>query len=422
MKIAIFTDLYLEVAGGIPSSVKAQKAELERLGHKVTVFCPGFSCDEKRVVLVPTAKHLKPGGAPLARWPGETLKWLRKEWAEFDFDVVHVHYEAGASIAGILYAREKGVPVVQTMHGREDMAIAVNVPHPFKTLVGWLFNFIHGRYLKHEVKVRVDDYLAPTVARAKMWTLMVGQANAADVVLTPSKHFRDKLKHYGVSREILVVSNGVPDKAVEGEWPVRRFGAGEGGRGDFSEELDGSGGLEAGEKLKMIWASRVSREKRIIPFLVALAMLPRKDWEMEVFGGGNELAKAKRLSRKLGISERVFFRGGVTHEKLLSRMREAQLSIMASYGFDTQGLTLLEAEAVGMPVFYCDPDMKEVVPRSGAIAAKGPEPEEMARALATAFRPGKIEEMSKVMLARRKEVLQSEQVKKLLKIYSGLVK
>ena len=87
MKIAIFTDLYLEVAGGIPSSIKAQKAELEKLGHKVTVFCPGFCCGESGVALVPTSKWLKVNGAPMARWPGVVLKWLRREWAEFDFDV-----------------------------------------------------------------------------------------------------------------------------------------------------------------------------------------------------------------------------------------------------------------------------------------------------------------------------------------------
>ena len=33
MRIAVFTDLYLEIAGGIPSSISAQKKELEKLGR-----------------------------------------------------------------------------------------------------------------------------------------------------------------------------------------------------------------------------------------------------------------------------------------------------------------------------------------------------------------------------------------------------
>lgn len=398
MNIAIFTDLYLEVAGGIPSSVRAQKEELERLGHTVTVFCPGWKCEEKGVVLVPTSKWLKINGAPMARWPGVLLKWLRREWAKFDYDVVHVHYEAGASIAGVLYAREKGIPVVQTMHGREDMAIAVNVPHPFKTMVATLLCFLHGRYIKHPIKVRTDNYLAPTVARAKMWTLMVGQAEAADRVVMPSKHFIEKFKHYGVTREMVQVSNGVPDETVAEKWPVRK--------------------VAPGEKMKMIWTSRLSKEKRIVPFIRALSLIRGGNWEIEIYGGGNELKKVQKIVAREGLGGQVHLRGAVSHEELIETLRTAHLAVLASYGFDNQAMTLLEAEAVGLPVFFCDPDMREVVAKGGAVVGTGPSPEEMAEALSKVIaEPERIEKMSRVMLAHRGEVAQSVQVKKLLELY-----
>ena len=39
MKIAIFSDIYEPSSdGGIVSAIKAQKAELEKLGHEVTIF------------------------------------------------------------------------------------------------------------------------------------------------------------------------------------------------------------------------------------------------------------------------------------------------------------------------------------------------------------------------------------------------
>lgn len=400
MRIAIFTDLYLEVAGGIPSSVRAQKAELEKLGHKVVVFCPGWNCQEKGVELVPTSKWLKINGAPMARWPGVVERWLAAKYPGFakQFDVVHVHYEAGASIAGVRYARKCGVPVVQTMHGREDMAIAINVPHPFKTLAATILCFLHGRYLKHTTKVKTDDYLAPTVARAKMWTLMVAQANAADVVLTPSSHFKKKLKKYGVKKQIEVVSNGVPDKIVAKKWSARV--------------------LKPDERLKMVWSSRVSKEKRIVPFLLALSLLPRDAWEIEVFGTGNELSKVKRMIERGELGSQVFLRGEVSHDELMKQMQGAHLAVMASYGFDTQGLTLLEAEAMGMPVFFCDPDMREIVPREGSIYSRGASPEKMAEGLTKVIaEPEKIEEMSRVMLERRGEVAQSVQIQKLLEVY-----
>ena len=67
----IFTDIYAPWAdGGIASSVKAQKDDLERLGHEVTVFCPGFDAHEKSVVTVPSHKWLRVNGAVIAKRPG----------------------------------------------------------------------------------------------------------------------------------------------------------------------------------------------------------------------------------------------------------------------------------------------------------------------------------------------------------------
>ena len=42
MKIAIFTDCYLDLIGGIASSIEAQKTALENRGHTVYVFSTGF--------------------------------------------------------------------------------------------------------------------------------------------------------------------------------------------------------------------------------------------------------------------------------------------------------------------------------------------------------------------------------------------
>ena len=137
MKIAIFTDIYAPWAdGGIASSVKAQKDDLERLGHEVTVFCPGFDAHEKSVVTVPSHKWLRVNGAVIAKRPGVVEDFVLKQKENFaEYDLVHVHYEASCSIAGVRLARRFGLPLVQTMHGREDMAIQINVAHPWKYIV-----------------------------------------------------------------------------------------------------------------------------------------------------------------------------------------------------------------------------------------------------------------------------------------------
>lgn len=401
MKIAIFTDIFLDTFGGIPSSIAAQKAGLEKLGHQVVVFCPGFhQPKDANIVVVPTRKWLKPDGAPLARSPRVVEKWLLanvEDWRSFD--IFHVHYEASVSIVGVKLAKKFKIPLVQTMHGREDKALECNVPWGLQTLMGALINGLHGRYLPHRLKVQKDQDLAPTVGRAKMWTMMVNHANHAQVVITPSAHFAQKLQKYGVKRPIEVVSNGIDDEIVSRDWPLRQ--------------------LKAGDKLKMIWNSRVSKEKRIMPFLAAVEEC-RDFVELSVYGGGNDLERAQKFVQERKLEKVVRLFGATEHSQLFEKMRDQHLSVMASYGFDTQGMTLLEAEATGLPVFFCDPDMAEVVPVG--VQATGPGATEMAQALKQLYQnPQQIEEMSAFMLRKRQEVAQSTQLKKLLKIYRSLV-
>ena len=400
MKIAIFTDIYAPWGdGGIASSVKAQKDDLERLGHEVTVFCPGFDAHEKSVVTVPSHKWLRVNGAVIAKRPGVVEDFVLKQKENFaEYDLVHVHYEASCSIAGVRLARRFGLPLVQTMHGREDMAIQINVSHPWKYIVASILSGWHSRYIRHMIKVKKDKFQAPTRTRAKMWELMVNQAEVADVVLTPTNHFARKLEHYGVTRPIVAVSNGVPAELVNGKFLKRK--------------------MEDGAVLKMIWNSRVSKEKRIMPFLKAIAMLKRP-YILYVYGDGNEFKRAKKFVEKNKLKVKFF--GRKRRDKIVEKMQEAHFGIMASYNFDTQGMTLLEAEATGLPVFFCDPEMMEVVPAGSFVIAGGAEAEAMAIALEQ-ISAQQVEEMSKIMLANREEVLQETQIAKLLAVYQTLVR
>lgn len=404
MKIAVFTDHFLDSKGGIVSSVSAQKASLEKLGHEVVIFSPGWhESNDETIVVIPTCKVFKFNHVPTARRPGVIEKWILKNYSDFKkFDLVHVHYEAGCSIAGIRLAKKFKIPIVQTMHGREDAALATNIPFPFKTLVGSALNWFHSWYLPHSMKVEKDYNLAPTVGRAKMWTMMVNHANYADVVITPSSHFADKLKNYGVEKPVKVVSNGIDDDLLKGM---------------SSNEHKWS----KDKPLKMIWNSRLSHEKRIMPFLRALRLLDF-DFRLQIFGDGNQLKEAKNFVRICKLNSKVSFYGYTKRSKIFNYMADSDLAVMSSYGFDTQGMTLLEAESIGLPVFYCDPDMAEIIPKAGGVLADGPSSKQIAKALNDlAKTPEKFQEMSKIMLKHRKEVLQSTQIKNLLKIYESLV-
>lgn len=395
MKIAIFTDIYAPWgSGGIASSIKAQKLELEKLGHEVIVFCPGFDAREKNVVNVPSHRWVQINNSVVSKRPTVVEQFVLEKFPNFaEFDVIHVHYEASCSLAGVRLARRFGLPLVQTMHGREDMAIAVNVAHPWKYVTASWLNHMHAKYLPHSLKVKRDKFQATTRTRAKMWELMVNQAEYADVMIVPSNHFARKLEHYGVTRPFVQVSNGVSAELLQVDFAVRE--------------------LEEGAVLKMVWNSRLSREKRILPFLQAVAML-RRPYLLYVYGDGNQLKAAKKYAKRNGL--KVKFYGMQKREKIVQSMAEAHLSILASYNFDNQPMTLLEAEATGLPVFFCDPNMLEIVPSESYVIAGGPEPAAMAIALEN-FESAKVVKMSKQMLKNREKVLQEAQTGDLLGAY-----
>lgn len=409
----MFSDCYLDFTGGIVSSINAQKAELEKLGHTVYVFTTGFPrkepelrrLREQHIYMVPSLKVFFRGIAPISRRPAIIEKWLIANFPELkDFDIFHSHYEAGCSIAGMRLGRKFGVPVVQTMHGREDAGEEKIIPRGFRTIVAMILNTMHGWYLPHNLEVEKDEYLATTKARAKMWTMMVNHANYADAVVTPSRHFRKKLEHYGVKRKIKVVSNGVDDEMVVKKVKIHE--------------------LEPGEPLKIIWHSRLSAEKRIMTFLEALGRV-EGDYQLDIYGDGEEMMKAQAYAKLKKL--KVNFHGVETVEKVHQKLDEVDLDVLVSYGFDNQPMTILEARAAGVPVLYCDPDMTEIVPSGGGVMTSSGNAAAIAKALDEIIsHPERIREMSEAMIATRDEVRQSRVIEDLLEVYekakSGIIK
>lgn len=409
MKIAFFSDCYLDLTGGITSSINAQKTALEKNGHTVFIFTTGYPRTKKElkklanqnIFIVPSCKLFFRGLTPISRRPRVIEKWLLKTHPEVkDFDVYYIHYESGCSIAALRLGKRLQIPTIQVMHGREDMGETNLIPRGFRTTVAYLLNWFHSWYIPHPITVSRDDYLANNLAKAKMWTLMVNHANAADLVLTPSNHFRKKLLHYGVTKEIKVLPNGFPDQSFPKNPPIKS--------------------LKPNEELKIIWHSRVSAEKRMMPFLHALKNVKGK-YRLDVYGGGGDYFRARRYVKRHHMNVR--FHGNVTYDKIQSAIANSHLDVLVSYNFDTFGNTLIEAEAHGVPVFFCDPDMQEVVPAGSYIISKNETPKSMTEALNNLLEhPEIIEQMSKVMLKNRPDILISHRIKTLEQIISGIIK
>ena len=409
MKIAFFSDCYLDLTGGITTSINAQKKELERRGHTVEIFSSGFRRSDaekeqlrkQHIFQVPSCRVFGRILTPIARRPHVIENWLLKNHQELhDFDIFYVHYEAGCSIAGMRLGKELGIPVVQVMHGREDMGETHIIPFGLRTFVAKALNTFHSWYIPHHVTVARDDYLADSSAKASMWTLMVNHANYADLVLTPSEHFKQKLEHYGVTNTIKVMPNGVSDEAFVPNLKPRQ--------------------LKEGEPLRIIWHSRVSSEKRIMSLLHALADV-NGEYRLDVFGGGGDYFRARRYVREHQLD--VVFHGNAGFKSVYRKILDSHLDVLVSYNFDTFGMTLIEAESAGVPTLFVDPDMKEIVPEGGYVFAKNPSATAIAASINDCLKhPEKIEQMSRVLLEHRDAVRVSRCVDKLEKIFESIKK
>ncbi len=342
MRIALVTDYYLPTLGGVQTAVKSLREALTRAGHEVAVFCPlAQPSADPSIVALPISRAFRPDGYPFAWPPRDAAALMRREFAERRIDVAHTHSEMFAALAGVRAARDLGLPIVHTMHGRVDVYTTSVLPLPRVTVP--LLAALHARHISHRgLHVRPDSPYTATPAARSMWRLMLAQSRASDHVIVPSTHFARKLTQQGVQTPISVVPNGLESSVLD------RIGA----------PLERR--LSPGETLRLMWVGRLSPEKR--PTVLAdAARTFARDVAVDVYGDGLSRRSIERRGSRLALH------GSVSQQEVLDAMRASHLLVSSSYDFDNQPMVMLEAAASGLPVLFCDPDLGEVVPPGGGF-------------------------------------------------------
>lgn len=391
------TDYYLPTLGGVQTVIKAHREALEQAGHEVFVFTPlAHASTDPAIVGLPTARGFAPDGYPFTWTPSAAASALRSELKARGVDVVHVHTEMFAALAGFEAAQALGLPIVQTMHGRIDVYTRSVLPLPSVTsaLLAWM----HRRRMSH-ARARIDTrepYARSRTAR-RMWRLMVSQANHADHVIVPSSHFAAKLVAQGVSTPLSVLSNGLEDSVLDeiGVTAVRV--------------------VAPGEELRVMWCGRLSPEKRPEVFVDAAARVP--GIRSHLYGDG--IARGALAKRVAGLpAGRVTVHGGVPQSEVLAAMRDAHVLVSSSLDFDNQPMVILEAIATGLPVIVTDPDLAESLPPGGHIVTSTPDAAGLAAALESLRdSPALVSEMSAAAIRHRDRIAQSTHREALLDVY-----
>jgi 1,2-diacylglycerol 3-alpha-glucosyltransferase len=308
VRILHVSDVYFPRINGVSTSIQTFRRELARLGHESTLVAPAYPApyedDAGTVRVASRSVPLDPEDRAM-RWG--PLRRLDRRLADERFDLVHVQTPFLAHYAGIRLARHRGIPVVATYHT------------------------LFEEYLFHYVPL-----VPRSVMRALARRISRGQCDALDAVIVPSTAMREALERYGVRTRIEIVPTGIPLAEVSGGDGLR-FRAAHG---------------IAPSRPVLLYVGRVAFEKNIGFLLRALVLVRRQvpDALLVVCGEGPALVILARLARKLGLAESVQFVGYLertTH--LLDCYRAADAFVFASRT-ETQGLVLLEAMALGVPV------------------------------------------------------------------------
>ncbi|GGH44172.1 glycosyltransferase [Microbacterium album] len=336
MHIVMFADQHVETLGGAQVSLRLQRRYLERAGHLVTIVAPRRH-GPRAAVAADDPGYVDTPSLPLSldreysfSVPGRAADAIvdRALAARPRPDLVHVQADFWEGFLGYRFAARHGVPAVHTMHNRVDVGIAAIAPvFPGLVLGG----------LNAWRRLALRGLPGGAVRGADGWAHLRGLAAGAAAVTAPSAHFARRLEQHGVFRAVDVVWNGIDDELLD---RVLASGRGEPRTGPP----------------RFVWLGRMSPEKRLLPFLEAVAAAGAP-CAVEVIGGGGQLRAARRLVARRGLERTVRFAGRLPYEETLRRIARADALVQTSIGFETQGMTPFEAASLGTPAIVSDPDI-----------------------------------------------------------------
>ncbi len=329
MRVLMVSDVYFPRVNGVSTSIQTFRRELATQGVTVDLIAPSYpgETDEPGIWRIPS-RYLTIDPEDRLMRRGH-VRGLLPQLRGAGYQLVHIQTPFIAHYAGLEMARDLGVPVVTTYHT------------------------FFEEYLHHYARM-VPASLTRALARG----FSRGQCNATDGVVAPSGAMCDALRRYGVTVPIEVIPTGIPLEQFQG-----------GDRAAFRRAHD----LGAQQEVAL-FVGRVAHEKNIALLLQVAERLRyrRPDFVLLIAGEGPALVSLQAQAQKLGLGGVVRFIGYLDRNAgLIDCYRAADLFVFGSTT-ETQGLVLLEAMAMGLPVVAI-PLMGArdiLLPEQGCLCAK----------------------------------------------------
>lgn len=411
MRIAFFTDDYLPYVHGVTTSIQNYRQALEELGHEVFIVAPrpktkGFEDNDDHVIRMPSVMSYVFDKRPVSLlYPG-----IARKLYAYNFDVVHSHTQFYLGIIAGMVAKKQNIPHVTTVHtlftellDDYPMAvtaglIAVSIGFPFVYRARPILPFTSAKEI-----IDLPNGEKGEIRKLQGWRLIAASVNQADVGIAPSQHLAKTLRESGATVPIKIITNGIS---------LERY--------KDAKVSDSPLTKKPGECF-IVSVARVSGEKRQKTLVEAMARLKNRSAKLILVGDGPEVKNLTKLAATLGASESVIFTGLLEPSQVAGILKQADIFTLASYHFDNQPMSILEATASALPIVYCDEKLTEGFSPDNSLLTDGIDGEAFAKAFDRLLDDKPLRaKMSLASLEVSKKFDRTVLAKQLVKLYSSL--
>lgn len=307
----MLSDVYFPRVNGVSTSIRTFARELVRRGHALTIVAPDYltaaddSNDSCEIVRLPARTIFFDPEDRLIR--AAAIRTALRLLGERAWDIIHVHTPFRAHQLGVRLARKTGCPVVETYHTYFEEYVA----HYLPWLPSALLRFVARRFSQ----------------------LICAEA---DHLIVPTRQMAEVLTRYGIATGCSVIPTGIDLDEFE-----HADGA------CFRREHD-----IAIDRPTLVTVSRLAAEKNIAFLLdVAQALIGEfPDLMFVIAGEGPDRQRLERRAFALGLANHVLFVGNLERRKQLPNCYSAGDLFVFASPTEAQGLVLIEAMSLGIPI------------------------------------------------------------------------
>ena len=305
----MLSDVYFPRVNGVSASMQTYVRELRRLGHSVTIVAPDYGSngrtdDEELLRLPARVIFFDPEDRLIRR---SAIRNVAGVLTKSCWDIIHIHTPFRAHQLGVWLGRVLDVPTVESYHTFFEEYAA----HYLPWLPISLLRFAARRFSKR-------------------------LCHGVDHLIIPTDQMADVLIRYGIRTPFSVIPTGIHLDEFRG------------GDGDRFRRDHGIGLRQP----TLVTVSRLAAEKNIGFLLDAAHVLTNEfpDLVFIVAGEGPDSARLRQRANALGLRNNVRFVGNLDRAgSLLDCYKAGDVFVFAS-PTETQGLVLLEAMALGIPI------------------------------------------------------------------------